>query len=75
MDRFHLGKRIREALPRDGSEEELWKAVEESSWEEVEALLLKALSRGKNSRDQRGLENLYIYLSGNSRGNPECQAP
>jgi hypothetical protein len=26
-------------------------------------LLLKALSRGKNPRDQRGLENLYIYLS------------
>jgi hypothetical protein len=26
-------------------------------------LLLKALSRGRNSRDQRGLENLSIYLS------------
>jgi hypothetical protein len=48
--------------PRDGSEEKLWKAIEEGSWEEVEALLLKALSRGKNPRDQ-GLENLSIYLS------------
>jgi len=26
-------------------------------------LLLKALSQGKNPRDQRGLGNLYIYLS------------
>ena len=74
LDRFHLAQRIQGACPEPHRRGELWKAIEEGSWEEVEALLLKALSRGKNSRDQRGLENLYIYLSGNSRGNPECQA-
>jgi hypothetical protein len=57
-----LGK-ASENPPWDGSEEKLWKALEEGSWEEVEALLLKALSPGKNPRDQRGLGNLSIYLS------------
>jgi hypothetical protein len=63
LDRFHLAQRIQGACPEPHKRGELWKAIEEGSWEEVEALLLKALSRGRNSRDQRGLENLYIYLS------------
>ncbi|WP_427366713.1 UPF0236 family transposase-like protein [Candidatus Caldatribacterium saccharofermentans] len=68
LDRFHLAQRIQGACPEPHRRGELWKAIEEGSWEEVEALLLKALSRGKNSRDQRGLENLYIYLSRNWEG-------
>jgi hypothetical protein len=63
LDRFHLVQRIQGACPEPHKRGELWKAIEEGSWEEVEALLLKALSQRKNPRDQRDLENLYIYLS------------
>ena len=68
LDRFHLAQRIQGACPEPHKRGELWKAIEEGSWEEVEAFFLKALSRGNNSRDQRGLENLYIYLSRNWEG-------
>ena len=63
LPRCHLAQRIQGACPEPHKRGELWKALEEGSWEEVEALLLKALSQGKNPRDQRGLGNLYIYLS------------
>jgi hypothetical protein len=63
LPRCHLAQRIQGACPEPHKRGELWKALEEGSWEEVEALLLKALSRGKNPRDQRGLGNLSIYLS------------
>jgi len=68
LDRFHLGKRIREALPRDGSEEELWKAIEEGSWEEVEAFFRKMLSQKECSRERRKLKDLCTYLSCNWEG-------
>jgi len=67
LDRFHLAQRIQGACPEPHKRGELWKAIEEGSWEEVEALLLKVLSRGKNPRDQ-GLGNLSIYLSRNREG-------
>jgi len=63
LPRCHLAQSIQGACPEPHKRGELWKALEEGSWEEVEALFLKALSRGKNPRDQRGLENLSIYLS------------
>jgi hypothetical protein len=62
LPRCHLAQSIQGACPELHKRGELWKAIEEGSWEEVEALLLKALSRGKNPRDQ-GLGNLSIYLS------------
>jgi hypothetical protein len=63
LPRCHLAQRIQGTCPESHKRGELWKAIEEGSWEEVEALLLKALSQRKNPRDQRGLGNLSIYLS------------
>jgi len=74
LDRFHLAKRIREVLSRDDSKGKLWKAIEEGSWESVEAFFFKALLRKEGSREKRKLEDLCTYLSRNLRGNPECQA-
>jgi len=63
LDHFHLAQRIQGACPESHKRGKLWKAIEEGSWEEVEAFFLKALSQRKNPRDQRDLENLCTYLS------------
>ena len=49
----HLGKRIREALSRDGSEEKLWKAIEEGSWENVEAFFSQEKRVRKNDGNSK----------------------
>jgi hypothetical protein len=68
LPRFHLGRRIREALPRNGSEEKLWRAMEEGSWENVAAFFSQALLRKESSRERRKLKDLCTYLSCNWEG-------
>jgi len=68
LDRFHLEQRIRKYLPRDGSEEKLWKAIEEGSWENVAAFFSQALLRKEGSRERRKLKDLCTYLSCNWEG-------
>jgi len=59
--------------PWDGSGEKLWRALEEGSWENVEAFFSQVLPSKEGLQERRKLKDLCTYLSGNSQGNPECQ--
>jgi len=63
LNRFHLEKRIREALPQDGSGEELWEATERGFLGGSGGLLPQNPFRKKSSRERRRLEDLSTYLS------------
>jgi hypothetical protein len=60
-------------LGNASSGEKLWRALEEGSWENVEAFFSQVLPSKEGSQERRKLKDLCTYLSGNSQGNPECQ--
>ena len=65
---FHLAQRIQGACPEPHKRGELWKAIEEGSWENVEAFFSQVLSRKEGSQERRKLKDLCTYLSWNWEG-------
>lgn len=69
LDRFHLVKRLQAALHHNTFlEKKVWKALEEGSWEKVQAILLRALSESRDSQERAKLEDLFLYLKNNWEG-------
>jgi len=68
LPRFHLAQRIQGACPEPHKRGELWKAIEEGSWENVEAFFSQVLSRKEGSQERRKLKDLCTYLSCNWEG-------
>jgi len=68
LPRFHLAQRIQGACPEPHTRGKLWKAIEEGSWENVEAFFSQVLSRKEGSQERRKLKDLCTYLSCNWEG-------
>jgi hypothetical protein len=69
LDRFHLAKRIKEALHHNPQiEKKLWKAIQGGFWDEVADVLLHGYSETTDPKKKESIKELYQYLQQNFQG-------